>query len=147
MSGFDLLYRGATGAIAVFLGLVVVGTRRRQPWTEFFTRTIGPTEQRVRGYLKPLELDGVQFARPIIGIENPGVPTLEIGRGTRYADFARETLIEFEGTRDGTPPTVNVLQGTVTVDGEFVTEPRKLRDGDVLNFEGVTYTYLRGNRR
>lgn len=147
LGGFDLFYRGTTGAVALFLGLVVIGTRRKQPWAEHFTRAIGPREQRVRGYLKPVDGPGMQTARPIIGIENPGLPTLEIGHGTPYADFARETLIEFLGSRDGTAPTVRVLRGEVTVDGELVTEERKLSDGEVIAFEGAMYMYLRGCRR
>jgi hypothetical protein len=147
LNRFDLFYRGTTGAVAVFLGLVVVGTRRKQPWAEFFTRALGPQEQRVRGYLKPVNPPHAQMARPIIGIENPGLPKLEIGHCTPYASFARETLIEFEGTRDRTPPVMRVLRGEVTIDGELVTDERTLRDGEVLGFEGAMYMYLRGHRK
>jgi hypothetical protein len=144
---FDLASRIATGAVAVFLGVVVVGTRKRQAWTQYFSRAIGHQEQRVRGYLKPVDPPGAQTARAIIGIENPGVPTLEIGCGTEYADFATDTLIEFEGTRDGTAPLIRVIRGEVTVDGTPVTDDRKLRDGEVIAFEGAVYMYLRGSRR
>jgi hypothetical protein len=144
---FDLAYRASTGAVALFLGLVVVGARRRQPWAEFFTRALGPQEQRVRGYLKPVDLPGTQMARAIIGIENPGVPTLEIGHGTPYAGYAKHTVIEFVGTRDGKPPTMRVPKGEVTVDGELVTDEWPLRDGQIVCIEGVQYMYLRGSRR
>jgi Mg-chelatase subunit ChlD len=147
IGAFDLASRAATGAIAVFLGLVVIGTRKRQAWTQYFTRAIGPQEQRVRGYLKPVDPPGTQMARAIIGLENPGLPTLEIGCGTEYASFATNTLIEFIGTRDGTAPTICVHQGEVTVDGELVSEERALRDGAILSFEGGTYMYLRGSRK
>lgn len=147
ISPFDLAYRAMTGAVAVFLGLVVIGTRRKQPWAEFFTRAIGPQEQRVRGYLKPVNPPHAQMAHPIIGIENPGLPNLEIGHGTPYASFARQTLIEFVGTRDGTAPTIRVLRGEASVDGHLVSEERQLRDGEVLCFEGAMYMYLRGGRR
>jgi hypothetical protein len=147
IGAFDLASRAATGAIAVFLGLVVIGTRKRQAWTQHFTRAIGPQEQRVRGYLKPIDPPGAQMARPIIGLENPGVPTLEVGCGTEYATFAADTLMEFIGTQDGTAPTIRVVKGQVTVDGTPVAEDRKLRDGEVIAFEGATYMYLRGNRK
>lgn len=144
---FDMACRAATGAVALFLGLVIIGTRRRQPWAEFFTRSIGPQEQRVRGYLKPIDSPGTQMARAIIGIENPGLPTLEVGSGTPYANYAKDTLVEFVGTQDGTPPVLRVLRGEVTVDGEPVSEEWKLRDGQVVSFEGFQYMYLRGSRR
>jgi hypothetical protein len=144
---FDLASRITTGAVAVFLGVVIVGTRKRQAWTQCFSRAIGHQEQRVRGYLKPVDPPGAQTARAIIGIENPGVPTVEIGCGTEYASFATDTLIEFEGTRDGTAPTIRVIRGEVTVDGTAVADDRKLRDGEVIAFEGAMYMYLRGNRR
>jgi hypothetical protein len=147
IGAFDLASRAATGAIAVFLGLVVIGTRKRQAWTQHFTRAIGPQEQRVRGYLKPVDPPGAQMARPIIGLENPGLPTLEVGSGTEYASFATDTLMEFVGTQDGTAPTIHVVKGQVTVDGNHVSEDRKLRDGEVVAFEGATYMYLRGNRK
>ena len=114
---------------------------------EFFTRAIGPQEQRVRGYLKPVDPPGSASARAIIGIENPGLPTLEVGQGTPYASFVRETLIEFVGTRDGTPPVMHVLRGEVTIDGEAIEEEQKLRDGQVITIEGAMYMYLRGSRK
>jgi len=144
---FDLAYRASTGVIAVFLGLVVVASRRKQPWAEFFTRSIGPQEQRVRGYLKPIDLPGTQMARAIIGIENPGLPTLEVGYGTPYAGYAKHTLIEFVGTQDGTPPVMRMQKGKVTVDGKLVSQECKLRDGQVVSIEGVQYMYLRGGRK
>jgi hypothetical protein len=144
---FDLAYRASTGVVALFLGLVVIGARRRQRWAEFFTRAIGPQEQRVRGYLKPADPPGTQMAHAIIGLENPGLPMLEVGYGTPYAGYARNTLIEFIGTRDGTPPTMRVTKGQVTVDGELVTDEWKLKDGQILCLEGVHYMYLRGSRR
>jgi hypothetical protein len=144
---FDLASRVATGAVAVFLGVVIVGTRKRQAWTQCLSRAIGRQEQRIRGYLRPVDPTGARTARAIIGIENPGAPTLEIGSGTEYASFATDTLIEFEGTSDGTAPTIRVIRGEVTVDGTAVADDRKLRDGEVIAFEGAMYTYLRGNRR
>jgi hypothetical protein len=147
LTPFDLAYRTSTGAVALFLGLVVIASRKRQPWAEFFTRAIGPQEQRVRGYLKPIDPPGAQMARAIIGIENPGLPTLEIGAGTPYAAFAKNTLIEFVGTRDGRPPLMRVHKGEITVDRSLVHGDWQLRDGQVICFEGVQYTYLRGRRR
>ena len=57
-----------------------------------------------------------------------------------------QTTMRFNGTTDGTPPELFVMKGQVTIEGEAVTS-RKLKDGDVLEFEGLLYQYLRGNRR
>ena len=101
---------------------------------------------RVRGYLKPIDPPGVSTARPCVGLENPGTKTVRVGLGTPYASYARETSVEFIGTRDGTPPEIRVVSGTVLVDGEVV-ETKQLADGDIIEIEGLQYQYLRGNRR
>ena len=36
--------------------------------------------------------------------------------------------------------------GSVTIDGKATTA-RKLRDGDIIEIDGLLYQYLRGNRR
>jgi ribosome-associated protein YbcJ (S4-like RNA binding protein) len=54
--------------------------------------------------------------------------------------------VEFVGTTDGSPPLLRAESGIVTVEGEAATA-RKLRDGDVIEIEGLRYQYLRGNRR
>jgi ribosome-associated protein YbcJ (S4-like RNA binding protein) len=54
--------------------------------------------------------------------------------------------VEFIGSTDKTPPELLVEDGTVTVEGSIVTH-RKLKDGDVIEIDGLRYQYLRGNRR
>ena len=107
----------------------------------------GKSETRVRGYLRPVSKPGVMEARPIIGLENPGLATVMVGVDTPYADHCRETSLEFIGTTDGSPPELRVEAGTVMVEGEEVEESRKLKDGDIIEIERVLYKYLRGNRR
>ena len=141
------LYQASTGVLALLLGVVAVGMGRKQSWAQFFTRPLWKEEQRVRGYLKPFyAAGGVRTARPPIGLENTGLAAVSIGAGTEFAAFARHTVIEVVGTTDGTPPTLHVERGSVKVGGEELTEPLALRDGDVIEIEGVAYTYLRGSR-
>lgn len=141
------LYQASTGVLALLLGIVAVGMGRKQSWTAFFTKPLGREEPKVRGYLKPFYPNGsVRTARAIIGLENTGLPSVTIGSGTEFAGFARNTIIEFIGTGNGAPPTLRVEAGSVKVGGEDVTEPLVLHDGDVIEIEGVSYTYLRGSR-
>jgi hypothetical protein len=149
LAGFfpSRLYQVSTGVLALLLGVVAVGMGRRQAWAEFFTKPLWREEQKVRGYLKPFyKNDGVRTARVVIGLENEGLPAVRIGAGTEYAGFARSTTLEFVGTTNGAPPTLHVEKGSVKVGGEEVTTPLVLRDGDVIEIEGVAYTYLRGGR-
>lgn len=134
-------------ALAVMVGIVAIGIERRQAWASIFARDMFAGAQlRVRGFLKPIDAPGVATARPNIGLENPGVETLRIGAGTPYLDCVKEAVVEFLGTRDGTPPVAHVESGTAKLNGkEFKTQ--KLADGDVLEIEGFQYTYLRGKRR
>jgi len=137
---------GSAGILAIFIGMIAVGTEKRQKWAmRFSTCLFGTGEKRVRGYLKPIDLDGTTSARACIGLENPGVETVRVGGGTSFIPHVDATM-EFAGTKDGSPPELHVETGSVTVEGEAVTT-RKLRDGDIVDIEGQRYQYLRGNRR
>ncbi|MBN2565191.1 MAG: VWA domain-containing protein [Candidatus Eisenbacteria bacterium] len=133
--------------LAIFVGAVALGVDKRKPWALAFTRNVGRSDVRVRGYLRPVDPPGVFSARPIVGLENPGLPSIKVGVDTPYVTHARETTVEFVGTNDGTPPELIVEKGRVLVEGEEVTAPRQLRDGDLIEIEKVLYRYLRGNRR
>ncbi len=137
---------GSAGILAVFVGLIAVGTEKRKKWAMRFTTAIfGTGEMRVRGYLKPMDLDGTTSARACIGLENPGVESVRVGSGTSFIPQI-EAIMEFTGTKDGSPPELHVEGGRVAVEGKAVTT-RKLKDGDVVDIEGLRYQYLRGNRR
>ena len=137
---------GSAGILAVFVGLIAVGTEKRQKWAmRFSTAIFGTGEKRVRGYLKPIDVDGTTSARACIGLENPGVESVRVGSGTSFIPQI-EAIMEFAGTKDGSPPELHVESGRVTVEGKAVTT-RKLKDGDVVDIEGLCYQYLRGNRR
>ncbi len=137
---------GSAGILAVFVGLIAVGTEKRQKWAMCFSTAIfGTGEKRVRGYLKPIDVDGTTSARACIGLENPGVESVRVGSGTSFIPQI-EAIMEFAGTKDGSPPELHVESGRVTVEGKAVTT-QKLKDGDVVDIEGLCYQYLRGNRR
>ncbi|MCK5438891.1 MAG: hypothetical protein KAI97_03055, partial [Gemmatimonadetes bacterium] len=137
---------GSAGILAIFIGMIAVGTEKRQKWAmRFSTSLFGTGEKRVRGYLKPIDLAGTTSARACIGLENPGVETVRVGGGTSFLPHVEATM-EFAGTKDGSPPELHVEGGSVTVEGEAVTT-RKLKDGDIVDIEGQRYQYLRGNRR
>ena len=132
--------------LAAFIGLVAVGSEKRQRWaTRFSTAVFGTGERRVRGYLKPVDPAGTNSARANVGLENPGVDKIKVGCGTTFLPHI-QTTVEFIGTTDGTPPELHVESGQVTVEGKIVTT-RKMKDGDILELEGMRYQYLRGNRR
>ncbi len=141
------LFERYAGILAIFVGAVAIGVDRQKRWALAFTRKMGRPELRVRGYLRPVDPPGVFSARPIVGLENPGLPSVKVGLDTPYIDHVSETLIEFVGTSDGTPPTLVVEKGRVLVEGEVVEDKRKLRDGDIIEIEKVCYRYLRGSRR
>ena len=101
----------------------------------------------MKGYLRRVLPEGVIAAHRNIPIENPGLPVLEVGLGTDYAAELRETLLEFAGTTDGSPPLLRALKGSVRVAGEPVEEVRALVDGDIIECEGKAYKYLRGQRQ
>jgi Mg-chelatase subunit ChlD len=137
---------GSAGVIAIFIGVIAVGTEKRQRWaTRFSTALFGTGHRRVRGYLKPFDAPGTDSARANIGLENPGVESIRVGSGTPFISHV-EATVEFVGTTDGTAPELLVERGTVTVEGEAVTT-RKLKDGDIVEIDGMAYQYLRGNRR
>lgn len=141
------VHQTVVGVLGVIMGFVAIGVQRRQSWTRTFTKPLLRKEIRVRGYLKPVYPEGVVGVRCAIPIENPGLPAVEIGTGQPYAGDTKDTLLEFVGTPDGTPPLLRVLRGSVRVAGEEVAEERRLQDGDIIEFEDNTYQYLRGNRR
>jgi Mg-chelatase subunit ChlD len=136
----------SAGIIAAFVGMVAVGAQRRQKWAaRFSTNLFGTGQKRVRGYLKPIDPPGSSSARANIGLENPGLESVKVGNGTPFMSTVEATL-EFIGTTDDSPPELHVEGAGVTVEGEAVTV-RKLRDGDIVDVEGLRYQYLRGNRR
>lgn len=132
--------------LAVFIGIIAVGSEKRQRWAaRFSTNLFGTGQKRVRGYLKPIDPPGSSSARANIGLENPGLESVKVGNGTPFMSTVEATL-EFIGTTDDSPPELHVEGAGVTVEGEAVTV-RKLRDGDIVDVEGLRYQYLRGNRR
>ena len=141
------IYQAIVGVLGVMMGFVAIGVHRRQSWTNAFTKPLLQKEIRVKGYLRREVPDGVITAFSNIAIENPGLPTVVVGVGTSYADELCETLIEFAGTTDGSPPLIRVLKGSVRVDGELVEGVRALVDGVIIECEGKAYKYLRGQRR
>ncbi len=141
------VYQGIIGVLGVMIGFVAIGVHRRQSWTNVFTKELLRREIRVKGYLRRVVPDGVIAALSNIAIENPGLPAIEVGAGTCYAEELRETLMEFAGTADGSPPILRVLKGSVQVAGELVDDARVLVDGDIIECEGKAYKYLRGQRR
>ena len=138
---------GSAGVLAMFIGLVAVGTEKRQKWAgRFFSANLfGTGERRVRGYLKPIDPPGTNSARANIGLENPGLASLKIGTGTQFIPQV-DAEVEFLGTTDGSPPSIHVESGCVLVEG-VASSTRKLKDGDVIEIDGLRYQYLRGNRR
>lgn len=137
---------GSAGILAIFIGMIAVGTEKRQRWAvRFSTNLFGTGEKRVRGYLKPIDTPGTSSARACIGLENPGVESVRVGSGTSFIPHV-EATVEFIGTKDGSPPELHVESGSVTVDGE-ASKIRQLKDGDVIDIDGTRYQYLRGNRR
>jgi Mg-chelatase subunit ChlD len=148
VAGFpvDTCHRIA-GALAILVGVVAVGAEKRRKWATHFTADLfGTGEMRVRGFLKPVDPPGVATARPCIGLENPGLDKVKLGVDTSIPSHAAEVEITFVGTKDGSPPTMVVTSGSVTLDGEAV-EKCKLADGDLIEIEGLQYQYLRGSRR
>jgi len=140
------IYQSVVGVLGVVMGFVAIGIHRRQAWTGAFTKPLLHKEVRVKGYLRRVLPDGVIAAHRNIPIENPGLPVIEIGVGTDYAAELRETLLEFAGTTDGSPPILRVLKGSARVAGEPVEDARALLDGDIIECEGKAYKYLRGQR-
>lgn len=136
----------SAGILAVFVGMVAVGTEKRKKWATRFSKNLfGTGQKRVRGYLKPIDPPGETTARANIGLENPGLDNVKIGSGTPFMSSV-EAVLEFVGTTDDSPPELHVEGEGVSVEDEAVTV-RKLRDGDILDVEGLRYQYLRGNRR
>jgi len=133
--------------LAVLVGVVAIGSEKRKKWAAHFTTDLfGTGETRVRGFLKPVDPPGIATARPCIGLENPGLDHVKLGVDTDMPANCKNIVVSFIGTKDGTPPTIHVEEGSVTIDGEAV-EQQKLKDGDVIEIEGLQYQYLRGNRR
>jgi hypothetical protein len=141
------LYQGTTAALGIIMGIVAMGVHRRQSWTTVFTRSLGRTPSRVRGYLKPVEPHDVALARACVPLENAGHVCVRLGAGGDFLDELTSTAVEFIGTREDSGPLLRVVTGSVVVDGETVTRMRRLSDGEVIGFEGRRYVYLRGNRR
>jgi Mg-chelatase subunit ChlD len=140
------IYQSIVGVLGVVMGFVAIGIHRHQAWTGAFTKPLLQKEIRVKGYLRRVLPEGVIAAHRNIPIENPGLPMIEIGVGTDYAAELRETLLEFAGTADGSPPVLRVLKGSVRVAGEPLEDARALVDGDIIECEGKAYKYLRGQR-
>ncbi len=141
------VYRSVLGILGVVMGFVAIGIHRRQSWTGVFTKPLLQKETRVKGYLRRVLPEGVIAAHRNIPIENPGLPEIQIGVGTGYAAELRETVLEFVGTSDGSPPCLRVVKGDARVAGEPVEETRPLADGDIIECEGKAYKYLRGQRQ
>ena len=133
-------------AFALLMSAVALGMQRKRPWALVFARELGRAPVRVRGYLVPVSRTGVVTPRPTIGLENPGLPDIRIGTGTPYMSYAKDTLIAFQGTNDGSPPKLIVERGQVRIDGEVVTE-WNLQNEDVIEVEGLSLQYMRGKRR
>jgi len=141
------LYQGTTAALGVIMGVVAMGVRRRQSWTTVFTRSLGRTPARVRGYLRPVEPQGVSLARACVPLENSGSVCVKLGSGGDFLQELPNTALEFIGTREDSGPLLRVVTGNVVVDGETVTKIRQISDGAIIGFEGRRYVYLRGSRR
>ncbi len=143
------VWQWANAGIALLLGFVALGSYRRKMWAGYFTRPLGRQTVRVRGYLKRVGFDspGVISARPHVSIENLGLPSIPVGKGARFLNELDETLVEFIGTEDGTPPVLRYVRGSVKVDGEELLTETKLRDGSTIELESSTYVYLRGKRK
>lgn len=139
-------YQATTAALGVLMGVVAMGMSRRQAWTTVFTKSIGREPARVKGYLKPLYPDGVTLARACVPLENPGHVCVKLGPGGDFLPELAHTSVEFIGTSSGLP-VLRAVTGAVAVGGEKVTTTRALADGDVIEIEGLTYAYHRGNRR
>ena len=60
--------------------------------------------------------------------------------------YAKDTVLEFQGTSDGSPPKLIVERGQVRIDGEAVTE-WSLQNEDIIEVEGLSLQYVRGRRR
>ncbi len=141
------VYQSILGVLGVVMGFVAIGIHRHQAWTGAFTKPLLQKEIRVKGYLRRVLPEGVIAAHRNIPLENPGLAMVEIGLGTDYAAELRETLFEFAGTTDGSPPLLRVLKGSARVAGEPAEEVRALVDGDIIECEGKAYKYLRGQRQ
>ncbi len=141
------VYQSVLGVLGVVMGFVAIGIHRRQAWTGAFTKPLLKKEIRVKGYLRRVLPEGVIAAHRNIPIENPGLSVIEIGVGTDYAAELTETLLEFAGTSDGSPPLLRAIKGSARVAGEPLEEVRALVDGDIIECEGKAYKYLRGQRR
>jgi len=139
-------YQASTAALGVLLGAVAIGMRRRQSWTNVFTKSFGHEPARVKGYLKPVYPEGVTLARACIPLENPGHVCVKLGADGDFLNELTYTAAEIIGTSSDVP-LLRVVTGTVVIDGEPVTKMRKLEDGDLLEVEGRRYLYLRGTRR
>jgi hypothetical protein len=139
-------YQASTAALGVLMGVVAIGMRRRQSWTNVFTKSIGHEPARVRGYLKPVYPEGVTLARASVPLENPGHVCVKLGDGGDFLQDLAHTAAEVVGTSSGLP-LLRVVTGSIIVDGETVTKLRKLADGDLIEVEGRKYVYLRGARR
>ena len=136
-----------TGALAILVGVVAVGAEKRRKWAAHFTADLfGTGKPRVRGFLKPVDRPGTATARPCIGLENPGLESVRLGVDTSAPAHAETAEVMFVGSKDGSPPTIVVQKGNVTVNGELTCKA-KLADGDLIEIEGLQYQYLRGNRR
>jgi hypothetical protein len=132
--------------ICAVLLAVIVGMRKKRPWALRFSRELGRPVVRVRGYLLPISRNGAITPRASIGLENSGLPRVRIGTGTPLMSYARHTVIEFEGTTDGSPPDVVVERGEVRIDRERVTRWH-LKGGEIIEAEGLKFRYVRGHRR
>jgi len=142
-----MAYQASTAVLGVLMGAVAIGMRRRQAWTAVFTRTLGREPVRVRGYLKPIDPDGLSLARACVPLENPGLESLIVGAGGQFLSELEDTAVEFTGTANNAPPTVRVLKGTVSVDGQIVSDEHALKDGTMIEIGGWKSVYLRGARR
>lgn len=141
------VHQTVLGVLGVVVGFVAIGVQRKQSWTRAFTKPLLRKEIRVKGYLRPTYPDGVVGVRCCLPIENPGLPTVELGEGTEFAQDIPGVLVEVVGTVDGTPPTLRVMKGEVRVNGSVIEDERRLEDGDIVDLNGCQYTYLRGCRR
>lgn len=132
--------------IAIVMGFVAIGLQRRRPWALRCAEDVRGPRVRVRGYLQPLDRPGGLSPRPPIGLENPGLSSIKVGSGTPYMTYVKETVLEFEGTDDGSAPDMLVERGVIKVNGSPVTRWH-LKSGDVIEVESFRFKYLRGHRR
>jgi len=146
--GFGLTaYQVTIGLLGVLIGVSAIGIQQRKAWTNALTRPIAGEATRVKGYMKPVAEPGAVSSRSYVPLENFGLPAVEVGTGHEYLSDLKSTVVRFVGTSDGTPPKLEVLMGSVTVDGQVTDTEAQLKDGDVILFETQTYMYLRGRRK